>query len=295
MNNDAIINTLVARVRTLEDEREQACEDLGANDRDSLRNAAQRVVRERDDARAELAFMRAEYGDSEPGDMTADALMLQSRILRRDRDEARRALGEILAVIHRDGGHHTGEHGITQSVADAHATWAAMVQERDGARDDAERIRRKAIAAQSERDHALVEFMLLQTRFREVERERDEARTEVERLRSLIGSSTRDDEAHELRRVLTGTVNDAIIAQKAKTATMLAEHGRSSMQHRNAIKRLDELRDAHNKLQSLQVDYSHARMLLGGLLRAHLADDLADKVFHFGLAQEYFAVREGEQ
>lgn len=209
-------DALLGRLRLLEELRSCACADLGATDREGLRDAAQRVVRERDDARqqlaneqlesaswratardkgasarsvaaerdearAELAFLRAEYGDSEPGDMTADALMLQSRILRRDRDEARRALGEILAVIHRDGGHHTGEHGITQSVADAHATWAAMVQERDGARDDAERIRRKAIAAQSERDHALVEFMLLQTRFREVERERDALAQELAR------------------------------------------------------------------------------------------------------------------
>jgi hypothetical protein len=197
MSNDAIIDTLLSRVRTLGDEREHAREDLGATDCEGLRDAARRVVRERDDARAREALAKA-------------------------------------------------------------------------ARD----------AAIDERQRA--------------EQERDEARAEVERLRSLIGSSTRDDEAHELRRVLTGTVNDIIVQQKTKTATMLAEHGRSSMQHRNAVKRLDELRDAHNKLQSLQVDYSHARMLLGGLLRAHLADDLADKVFHFGLAQEYFAVREGE-
>ena len=48
-----------------------------------------------------------------------------------ERDEARRDLGEILAIIHRDGGHYTGEYGISKSVADAHATWAAMVAERD--------------------------------------------------------------------------------------------------------------------------------------------------------------------
>jgi hypothetical protein len=167
MSHDAIIDTLLARVRTLEDEREQACEDLGANDRDSLRGAAQRVVRERDEARAE-----------------------------------------------------------------------------------------------------------------------------VERLRARNGSSTRDDEAHELRRVLTGALNDAISAQKAKATTVAVEQGRRVSAYRTAVARLDELRDAHNKLQSLQVDYSHARMLLGGLLRAWLADDLSDKTFHFNLAQEYFEVRE---
>jgi hypothetical protein len=95
--------------------------------------------------------------------------------------------------------------------------------------------------------------------------------------------------------VLTGALNDAISAQKAKATTVAVEQGRRASAYRTAVARLDELRDAHNKLQSLQVDYSHARMLLGGLLRAWLADDLADKAFHFGLAQEYFAVREGEQ
>jgi hypothetical protein len=40
-------------------------------------------------------------------------------------------LGEILAVIHGDGGHHTIKVGVAQSVSDAHATWAAVVRERD--------------------------------------------------------------------------------------------------------------------------------------------------------------------
>jgi hypothetical protein len=64
-----------------------------------------------------------------------------ARRIVRERDEARRDLGEILAVIHRDGGHHTGEFGVSQSVADAHATWAAVVRERDEALSDAERWR----------------------------------------------------------------------------------------------------------------------------------------------------------
>lgn len=54
---------------------------------------------------------------------------------------ARRDLGEILAVIHRDGGHHTGEHGVSQSVADAHATWAAVVLERDKVIEERDRAR----------------------------------------------------------------------------------------------------------------------------------------------------------
>jgi hypothetical protein len=61
---------------------------------------------------------------------------MEQEVIVRQRDEARRDLGEILAIIHRDGGHYTGEHGISKSVADAHATWAAMVRERDEARAD---------------------------------------------------------------------------------------------------------------------------------------------------------------
>ena len=65
---------------------------------------------------------------------TSDACWrMEQEVIVRERDEARRDLGEILAVIHRDGGHHTGEHGVSQSVADAHATWAAVVRERDEA------------------------------------------------------------------------------------------------------------------------------------------------------------------
>ena len=74
-----------------------------------------------------------------------------------ERDEARRDLGEILAVIHRDGGHYTGEHGISKSVADAHATWAAVVRERDEARVEADSARAiyemaSEVADQRERD-----------------------------------------------------------------------------------------------------------------------------------------------
>ena len=33
-------------------------------------------------------------------------------------------LGNLLAIIHRDGGHHTDEVGVEQSVKDAHQVWA---------------------------------------------------------------------------------------------------------------------------------------------------------------------------
>ena len=83
----------------------------------------------------------------EPDD--EDDLVEAVRAMARERDEARRDLGEILAVIHRDGGHYTGEHGLSQSVADAHATWAVVVRERDTARAEVERLR--AALAQAQR------------------------------------------------------------------------------------------------------------------------------------------------
>lgn len=103
---------------------------------------------------------------------------------------------------------------------------------------------------------------------------------------------TTDLDAHDLRRILGGVLNDAIRAQKAKSVTLLVDHGRSSRQHRNAVARLDELRAAHNTLQSLQVDYSHARMLLQGIVAAHDKDDAYDIAFHLRLARKYFEVRE---
>ncbi len=39
-------------------------------------------------------------------------------------DVQKDALGNLLAIIHRDGGHHTGEVGERQSVKDAHRIWA---------------------------------------------------------------------------------------------------------------------------------------------------------------------------
>ena len=55
---------------------------------------------------------------------------------------------DLIAVIHRDGGHHTGKHGLSQSVADAHATWAVVVRERDEARAEVERLRGALAQAQ---------------------------------------------------------------------------------------------------------------------------------------------------
>ena len=62
-----------------------------------------------------------------------------------ERDEARHALHEILAVIHRDGGHYTGKHGIAKSVEDAHAAWAAMMREMDKLRAERRQLRARLV------------------------------------------------------------------------------------------------------------------------------------------------------
>jgi hypothetical protein len=120
-------------------------------ERRELESALAKAVRERDAARAKADTYERDWYEakSEFGTAAAklresvrtleSALTLETRVsldYQSQRDEARAELGEILAVIHRDGGHHTGEHGISKSVADAHATWAAVVRDRDEARDE---------------------------------------------------------------------------------------------------------------------------------------------------------------
>ncbi len=41
-------------------------------------------------------------------------------------EEAERKLGDLLARIHRDGGHYTGQHGMEKSVEDAHTIVATL-------------------------------------------------------------------------------------------------------------------------------------------------------------------------
>ena len=111
-------------------------------------------------------------------------------------------------------------------------------------------------------------------------------------LRARGRADASDAEDYALRRVLTGVVNDAIIVLKARVKLLAVEEGRRSKVYRTAVARLDELRDAHNKLQSLQVDYSHARMLLHGWVQARKTGNVGDEEFFLSRAREYFEVRE---
>ena len=113
---------------------------------------------------------------------------MEQEVLQRKLDEARRDLGEILAIIHRDGGHYTGEHGISKSVADAHATWAAMVRERDEARHRARRACQILIAEVGAHGPADVDSVAERSAA-EIQNLRDEIeglRAEVEMLRERL-------------------------------------------------------------------------------------------------------------
>ncbi|MBK8260179.1 MAG: hypothetical protein IPK80_02445 [Nannocystis sp.] len=90
-----------------------------------------------------------------------NAAIASVRSLRERAETAERERDNLLAIIHRDGGHHTGEHGVSQSVADAHATWAAVVRERDAATERAEK----------------------------AERERDEARARIEAAGNVVSDN----------------------------------------------------------------------------------------------------------
>jgi hypothetical protein len=65
-------------------------------------------------------------------------LGMLDRIAEQEADS--KALGELLAVIHRDGGQYQEEKGTKQAVEDAHAVWAALVAERDEAREAVRRL-----------------------------------------------------------------------------------------------------------------------------------------------------------
>lgn len=50
--------------------------------------------------------------------------------LARESYEARTRLGDLLAVIHRDGGHYQEKHGTAKAVEDAIALWHALREEK---------------------------------------------------------------------------------------------------------------------------------------------------------------------
>lgn len=60
--------------------------------------------------------------------------------LRGENERLKAALGGLLAIIHRDGGHHTDAVGEKQSVEDAHQVWAKLLAEVERLRAALEKI-----------------------------------------------------------------------------------------------------------------------------------------------------------
>lgn len=60
-------------------------------------------------------------------------LRAQLTALQAAKDFAEHELKNILAVTHRDGGHHTGKVGLSQSVEDAHKVWAELQSAKEAA------------------------------------------------------------------------------------------------------------------------------------------------------------------
>jgi hypothetical protein len=76
----------------------------------------------RNDLACEQAADRLKELQFENFSLRTRGLMERERI-----DFLERSLGNLLAIIHRDGGHHTGRVGYRQSVDDAHKIWAGLM------------------------------------------------------------------------------------------------------------------------------------------------------------------------
>lgn len=61
----------------------------------------------------------------------ADALEIITAAIATATAELRQHLGNLLAVIHRDGGHYQAEHGTEEAIRVAHERWASLVQAAD--------------------------------------------------------------------------------------------------------------------------------------------------------------------
>lgn len=90
--------------------------DLEA-DLSAARAEIERLTKERDEALAAEAEYRR-----------------KNHALTNERDANAKWLGELLAVIHRDGGHYQSQHGDEKAVDEAHMIVARLLTERDEAR-----------------------------------------------------------------------------------------------------------------------------------------------------------------
>lgn len=72
-----------------------------------------------------------------------------------ERDAARHELNNLLAIIHRDGGQHTGDVGIEQSAVDAHQVWARLIDGYEDARREVEALREVVVRIRERHDGSI--------------------------------------------------------------------------------------------------------------------------------------------
>ncbi len=133
----------------------------------------------------------------------------------RERDELRRWLLDLLARIHRDGGHYTERFGLRASVHDADHVVATAAVERDDLRAEVERLRRPLHAleairgARAERDTLRAEVERLRAE-RVVVADTDTlVRTAAEQVETIARLTRERDEAREALDALATTLDEA--------------------------------------------------------------------------------------
>lgn len=149
---------------------------------DSWRAKVAEVERERDEARAELDFIKAEYGGEDDESLTRDALLLKLRLLESEMD-AERASRRMYERAHDDI-----LEALKRAAADAYhpedgepvALWGVkrLAKERDKARSLLRDVAEACRGLKPLSDEA-------STIVGPVMRKRDEARAEIERLRGV--------------------------------------------------------------------------------------------------------------
>ena len=120
-----------------------ACHSCGDKTYRELLDDNVRVRHERDEARAELDFIKAEYGDADDASLTRDALLLKLRLLESEMD-AERASRRVYERAHDDI-----LEALKRAEADAYhpedgepvALWGVerLAKQRDEARAEVER------------------------------------------------------------------------------------------------------------------------------------------------------------
>jgi len=89
----------------------------------------------------------------------------------------------------------------------------------------------------------------------------------------------------DVRRIAIGVLAVALREQKARVAALRAEHGRAARQAKQAVLRLDEMREAHEALSGEKSSERTARMLLGEIVRA--IDSGEDTASTMWIARDY--------